>query len=313
MEKTLPIDSSLPNTNTDYDIEFDLAVYKLYPQLSTRTYLRKVIRQYSIGFITAAMFARRLTELVTDPFHLELFDVCRKLVRIADQIEFSQTLPMYDLDRVLRRIVNRKTLNDEFGFRVCGGRDQNCPLVISNVDRKSRAWRAGVRPGMQICRVNGMRVNKATHRIFVDYVKISLQLDLEMKMVGMIPKQTKSRRKRWEFPVWGEMIDNKLPIAMGRSVVSFVVWSNAYCAKELRILIPDTGDATLGLHVRQSEAGLQVLAVQENSTAWHAKIRTGDVIVESNGKRLEQRDLEESLAFLNCEGSFLMKIMREFY
>lgn len=301
----------IPEYPSEYGSDFDSAVQKLFPQNRTRQYLRKVLKQYDIGFISAAMLGRRLIELVRSPSHLQLFEVCRRLVRLSDQIEYSDTLPHYDENRTIRRNLVRKYLTDDLGFSMCGGRDQNCGLFISDVTRSTIAWNSGLRPGMEVTRVNGMRVKRATHRMFVDYVRICFQLDLEIRVIGMFPIASVSGLMRWQFALWKEDQFNEL--VHDRKMVPLrpsKTWNVVPFMKEIRVLIKDASHS-LGLRVREANGGVRVLSIKQGSIAAKAKLLKNDLIVECNDKRLEDRDFHECVAALQCEAPFLIKIIRE--
>ena len=127
----------VPEHSTRYGWDFDKAIYQLFPSAPGREYFRKVLRQYEIGFISGAMLARRLMELVHEPAHMTLFDLVRPLVRLDDQIEYSLTLPAYNTGKTERFVLERRHLEEDFGFRVTGGRDQECGIFVSAVDRSS--------------------------------------------------------------------------------------------------------------------------------------------------------------------------------
>jgi predicted metalloprotease with PDZ domain len=294
----------VPDHSTRYGVDFDKSIFDLFPSVLTREYFRKVLRQYEIGFTTASMLARRLSELVHEPSQIRLFDLCRPLVRLEDQLEYNLKTPSYNMTRTDRRVVDRRFLTESFGFQICGGREQNCGVFVSSVDRHSPAWKADIRPGFQITRVNGMSTAKATHRMFVDYIKISVHLELLIKNVGMVPRPTKTKGTRWHFPPSNETNSRDFgpSAASGSLPASF---------REPLLFIKSLQGTVLGTHVRPSPYGLVVTSVKPGSAAAVAKILPGDLIIEVNDTRLDGLDFEDCVAHLRCETPFSLRIRRQ--
>ncbi|OQV17816.1 putative Harmonin [Hypsibius exemplaris] len=293
---------TVPDRSTRYGWDFDKAIFELFPSYPSREYFRKVLRQYEIGFISAAMFARRLVELVNEPANMKLFDLCRPAVRLEDQLEYSLALPAYNTTKTDRLILERRYLGEDFGFRASGGRDQDCAIVVSSVDRDGIAWQAGVRPGLHITRINGLSTARASHRMFADFVRISLHLELHVKNIGMIPRLMKNRATRWQFPSAQELA--------GRLLSSHQIVSADVKFREPVIFVKTLQGTVLGAHVRISTRGLMVTALKPGSAAVTMKLKPGDEIIEVNGKRLDGLDFQEAVAHLRCEEPFTLRIRR---
>ncbi|GAU98160.1 hypothetical protein RvY_09340 [Ramazzottius varieornatus] len=293
----------VPDRTTRFAVDFDKELVKIFPSTQSRLYLKKVLNQYQIGFTTAAMLARRLTELVHSPEQMDLFDLCRPMVRLQDQLKYSAALPYFNKNRIDRVVLKRRYLEEDFGFRVCGGKDQKCAIFVSSVDRGSPALINGLRPGLEVLRVNGLTTANVTHRMFVDYVKINFHLELLVKRVGMVPLQSKSNHEnpRWVFASWNAENPGKI---RGSSNIK-------HSTNDMLLYVKDLpAEETFGVHVRPHPDGILVSAVKPGSSAATAHIKAGDVITEVNEIRLDGLDFEESVAHLKTDPPFTLRVLR---
>ena len=173
-------------------------------------------------------------------------------------------------------------------------------INMQNIILGGLAWKANLRPGSQVVRINGLSTARATHRMFVDYVKISLHLEIYAKNVGMMPRPPirSGGDTRWQFPT--QKAATRHSVEGGSRKVT----------QEPLVFVKTFGDTMLGAHVKPCSAGLAVTAVRPGSVAGVAKFMAGDEIVEVNGIRLDGLDFEECIGHLRCDSPFTVRLRR---
>lgn len=77
--------------------------------------------------------------------------------------------------------MKRKSLNDSFGFNICGDALSEFGVFISSVREKSLAEKNGFTEGDQILFVNDIDFTKVKHEMAVKILKSSLQISIVLR------------------------------------------------------------------------------------------------------------------------------------
>ncbi|PPD04836.1 MAG: serine endoprotease DegQ [Methylobacter sp.] len=151
--------------------------------------------------------------------------------------------------------------------------------AISRIESNSTAERAGLEPGDIIVAVNSRPV-KSSHDIrnMIGLMQIGDKVDMEFYRGS----EKKSVSVTVGKPQKPELAGNKLH--------------------------PGLQGAMLGLSQRNQVEGVLIEKLEQNSTAWRAGLRPGDVIVSANRYRIH--NLDELKRVANPNGALLINIQR---
>ncbi|GAB6021900.1 Deafness, autosomal recessive 31 [Chamberlinius hualienensis] len=227
-------------------------------------------------------------------------------------IDYLSTIGL--LDKEIRTVTYKKSVENGFEFSVRGGRELGIGIYVSRVDPFSEAEKSGIKPGDQILSVNGKPFDSITLQDAIQVLKSTNLLILTLCNVGRIPYSCILHQTYTWVDRHGRRVSppDEYEPQFHRSSSTWSLYSATKTSKLRKVTLCLEEGETLGLMIRggtEYGLGIFITGVDPDSPADRSNLLVGDQILEVNEVSFEDIMHDEAVRILKNSKHLVMKIL----